>query len=109
MRTILKGNDKNAEEIEEERAKWGKHVGEIARCAGTSYDLATIVGDIYDFDEAVNTLKEVKKILSTVKYFYDEHTIRDNLRFNMQIESYKKLNFCNKFFKAAEKIIKSNK
>ena len=56
---------------EKQRKEWGKRVSHIAKQAKTSFNMATVVGNISDVDEAVTILKEIVRIVNS-QDFYDE-------------------------------------
>ena len=104
---------------EKQRKDWGKRVKHIAKQAKTSFDMATVVGDIPDIDEAVNILKEIVRIVNGQE-FYDEFMIRLKLykvisknRFDIFLsrflsdEQIGKLNFSKKFQKALAIILEN--
>lgn len=102
---------------EHKRAEWGKRVGKIAKLAGTSYDLATVVGNVEEIDEAVEILKEVKDVLSKAEFDFSSwiipsqeqkvKQIRNILYFDIPYQRYKKLNFNRRFFKDAKEILEN--
>ena len=109
-------------EYEKQRHEWGRRVAKIAKEANTSYDAATVVGDIENMDEAVNTLKNILEIIYSqefTEYFKREwlwlHRNHYNLKREIRNyfclnpifnEYYFKLNWNNKFYHFVEKILK---
>lgn len=112
---------------EDDKAKkdWGNRVNKIAKLAGTNYNIATIVGDITDIDDAVQILKEVLNILndddfieqfniSNFEYLvFGEKIpiskIKDFLEYKLSWEFCKKLKFNKKFYTEVEKILHNQK
>lgn len=103
---------KEKSEVEKEKAEWGKRVREISKLAGTSYQLATVIGNFSDKDKAVEVLITIKRCLDswdkeTENSTYLRRQIRYTLMDILVSNDYKQLNFSKNFFKAAQKIIKS--
>lgn len=106
-------------DAEKQRKEWGKRVKHIASLAKTSFDMATVVGNIVDTDEAVNILKQIVKIVNSQK-FYDEmkelfHVFGNIDKYycerfflsHLSEEQVKKLNWSRKFQNSVEKILKN--
>ncbi len=115
------------EKSEDDKAKkdWGKRVNQIAKLAGTNYNIATIVGDITDIDEAVQTLKEVLKVLDendfkerfcqyNLEYFIfgfeiPNTKIKNFFEHKLTQEIFNKLKFTKKFYGEVQEILKNKK
>lgn len=97
---------------EKQRKEWGKRVNNIAKQANTSFDMATVVSDFSDVDEAVTILKEIVRIVNS-QDFHDEFIF--DFKWDKAIYRYKfniflsrflsdeeigKLNFSKRFQKA---------
>lgn len=103
------------EKSEDDKAKkdWGKRVNKIAKLAGTNYNIATIVGDITDIEEAIRILKEVLNILNgkdfkerffkiNLSYFFSfeipDRRIKEFFENQLTSEIFNKLKLTNKFY-----------
>ena len=64
---------------DKQRKEWGARVEYVAKEAKTSYNMATVVGDISDVDEAVMILKKIVGIVNSQE-FYDEFIFDLELR-----------------------------
>ncbi len=103
---------KKISEVQKEKAEWGKRVEKISKLAGTSYQLATVIGNFSDQDKAVEVLTTIKQCLySWDKEMGEGSDIRRQIRFTLidivPYKDYKQLNFSKKFYEAAQKIIES--
>jgi len=112
------------ETMEQNAAKkkeWGHRINLIAKAAGTSFDLATIVANIAETDKAIEVLKEINKILHSkdfpvnVKKNIPKWAIPNRARIEYEIKMYLlntilirfegKLNWSKRFFDEVEKIL----
>ena len=52
-----------------ERKAWGRRISQIAKSAGTTFDMATVVGKITDIDKAIEILKEIVQKLNSEEFY----------------------------------------
>lgn len=102
-----------------ERKAWGRRISQIAKSAGTTFDMATVVGKITDTDIAIKYLKEiVEKINSDEfdthmrKWYFDYNTnegsLKDGIKeflFEKFPSNWIKFNLSNKFCNAVKEIL----
>lgn len=107
------------------KKEWGHRVTKLSKSAGTNFNFATIVGKIPDDDEAIEILKDIKKVINSEEFAsYIEKSIyrwsRDSYRQRLESETnfyflserpnyYKQLNWSKKFFDEVEKILNKKK
>lgn len=104
---------------EEKKKNWGKRVYYIAKKAKTSFDMATVVGDIEDIQEAIRILKKIDKIVNSKDFYYEFKTYFSSyktiyksrfysfLSHYLTNEQIKKLNFSEKFQNSLAIILKN--
>lgn len=105
-----------------ERKAWGRRISQIAKSAGTTFDIATVVGKITDTDIAIETLKEIvgklnsdefelymKRSFYYSKYNTDNRILIDGIRNFLfcELSPYASpyLNMSNKFCNAVKEIL----
>lgn len=101
-----------------QKKNWGKRVNYIANQAKTSFDMATVVGDIDDIKEAIKLLKKIDKIVNSQEFYYEFKTYFSSykkiykgrfysfLSHYLTKEQIKKLNFSEKFQNSLAIILK---
>jgi len=102
-----------------ERKAWGARVKNIAQAAGTTFDMATVVGNILDTDAAIKILKEIVEKLNSDEFYShmriwsrDYNTNETSLRYGIRDFFYEefpqnwiKFNVSNKFCNAVKEIL----
>ena len=106
-----------------EKKAWGHRMNQIAKAAGTSFEMATVVGNITNDTNAIEILKIVVEKLNSddfkaymnrdiyySQYNTDEMSLKYGIRDFLRDEVFSrpivtKLNFSNKFCKAVKKIL----
>lgn len=106
-----------------EKKAWGQRISQIAKAAGTSFEMATVVGNITNDTNAIEILKIVVEKLNSddfkaymnrdiyySQYNTDEMSLKYGIRDFLRDEVFSrpivtKLNFSNKFCKAVKKIL----
>lgn len=107
-------------EEKKQKQEWGKRVSKIAKLAGTSYNMATIVANISDINEAVSLLQKISNLLNSEEFviYINYHCFsRDviNLEIKwfllekLQKEQIERLNWNRKFYSSVEEILKNKK
>lgn len=109
------------------RKAWGQRISQIAKAAGTSFEMATVVGNITIDTNAIEILKEVVKRLNSddfkeymnrniyySKYTTDDMILKDGIRAYLRDEVFShsivtKLKFSNKFSNEVKKILNNKK
>lgn len=110
-------------DYDKERKNWGKRVGEIAKAAGTSFDMATVIGNITNDTNAIEILKIVEERLNSdnfkaymnrdiyySKYNTDDMSLKYGIRDFLRDEVFSrsiliKLNLSKKFCNAVKEIL----
>ena len=112
----------DATSCEVKRKAWGKRISQIAKEAGTSFEMATVVGNITDDTRAIEVLKIVVEKLNSddfkvhmnkfyySKYNTDDKILKSGIRDFLFLDLLSncrttKLNMSNKFCKAVKKIL----
>lgn len=105
-----------------ERKAWGERVSRIAKAAGTSFDMATVVGNVTDTDKAIELLKEIVEKLNSDEFeshmksfLYRDYNINEGTLKSAIIDFFffdlsstcrvTKLNMSHKFCNAVRKIL----
>ena len=107
-------------EEKKQKQEWGKRVSKKARLAGTSYNMATIVANISDINEAVSLLKKISNLLNSEEFiiFIESHYLKWAdmnlvsqwfLSKYLQKEQIERLNWNKKFYNSAEEFLKNKK
>ncbi|MGN1297540.1 MAG: hypothetical protein ACI4VH_03820 [Clostridia bacterium] len=107
-------------EEKKQKQEWGKRVSKIARLAGTSYNMATIVANISDINEAVSLLKKISNLLNSEEFiiYINPHCLNcGDINFDikwflskeLQKEQIERLNWNKKFYNSVEEILKNKK
>lgn len=107
-------------EEKKQKQEWGKRVSKIAKLAGTSYNMATIVVNISDINEAVSLLKKISNLLNSEEFiiFIESHYLKWAymnqvsqwfLSEHLPKEQIERLNWNRKFYSSAEEILKNKK
>ena len=104
---------------EKQKKEWGRRVKLIANLANTSFDMATVVGNIKDTEQAVSILKKIVELVNSAEFydkfewhisFYKEVDIREVKRFLSRFlsqELIEVLNWSKKFQNAVGMILKN--
>ena len=105
-----------------EKKAWGHRMNQIAKAAGTSFEMATIVGNITNDTNAIEILKIVVEKLNSddfkahmsrgyySQYNTDDRILKNGVRTFLIEEVFSgsiitRLNFSNKFYKAVKRIL----
>ena len=104
---------------QKQKKNWGKRVNYIANKANTSFEMATVVGDIDDINEAIKLLKKIDKIVNSEEFYYEfkmyflsyktiyKGRLYSFLSHHLTKAEMKKLNFSQKFKQSLEEILKN--
>lgn len=103
-------------EEKKQKQEWGKRVSKIAKLAGTSYNMATIVANISDINEAVSLLQKILNLLKSEEFIIylnwsriDFVGISGFLSKYLPKEQIERLNWNRKFYSSTEEILKNKK
>lgn len=102
-----------------ERKAWGRRISQIAKSAGTTFDMATVVGNIPDTATAIKILKEIVKKLNSDEFYShmriwsrDYNTNEASLKYGIREfffeefpSNWIKFNLSNKFCNAVKEIL----
>lgn len=114
----------NKADYEAKRKQWGQRIRRIANEAGTSFEMATVIGKITDDLEARVVLKEVVEELKSAEFeehmknrgYFSQYSIYDDRNFVEDIRDFLRpkywntnLNISNKFRNEVKKILNNKK
>jgi len=110
------------DEYDKKRKEWGRRVNQIAKAAEVSFDMATVVANITEFDKAIVILKRINEELNSEpfssyikeSFWYRDYTTNkmtlkraiENFLYDRVSEEYiRNLNWSNKFYNAIREIL----